>query len=65
MVDKELWLFRFSVDHASDSMFWVKPDGHFVFANESACRKLGYSKEEFLALSAGDIDPDFRSGRLR
>jgi two-component system, cell cycle sensor histidine kinase and response regulator CckA len=65
MIDKELWFFRFSVDHASDSMFWVKSDGHFVFANESACRKLGYSKEEFLTLSAGDIDPDFRSGRLR
>lgn len=65
MTNKELWLFRFSVDHASDSMFWVKPDGHFIFANESACKRLGYTKEEFLGLSVSDIDPDYASGHVR
>lgn len=64
MTEKELWLAQYSVDHASDSMFWVKPDGCFVFTNESACTRLGYTKEEFLSLSAGDVDPDFRSGLL-
>lgn len=65
MTDLEMLIFRYSVEHASDSMFWVKADGRFIFANGSACRKLGYSKDEFVELSVGDIDPDFRTGRLK
>ncbi len=64
MDQKELWLTRFSIDHASDAIFWIKPDGHFLYANESACKRLGYTKEEFMALSIKDIDPDVTSVQL-
>ena len=73
-----LRLTQYAVDHASDQIFAIGPDGYFRDVNESACRRLGYSKEELLKMSVMDIDPDFpkeawgecwarvvRSGQLR
>jgi len=55
--EEELRLTRYSVEHASDAIFWIDPQGHIVFANEAACRSLGRSREELLSLSIPDIDP--------
>ena len=56
-LEQELRLARFSVEHASDAVFWVDPHGRFVYANQASCRSLGYSREEFLSLSVSDVDP--------
>jgi PAS domain S-box-containing protein len=56
-LERELSLAQFSVEHASDAVFWVDPHGRFVYANQASCRSLGYSREEFLSLSVSDIDP--------
>jgi PAS domain S-box-containing protein len=32
--------------------------GRFIDVNETACRRYGYTREEFLNLSVGDITPD-------
>jgi len=58
MREEELWLTRFSIEHASESIFWIRPDGCFVYVNEAACNKLGYTKQELLALRVVDVDPD-------
>ena len=50
---------RFSVDHASDAIFWLGPDGRFQDVNEVACRRLGYTREKLLAMAVHDIDPNF------
>jgi len=47
---------QFLVDHASDSIFWVRPDGGLVYVNEASCRSLGYSREELLAMFIDDLD---------
>ncbi|MCX5811560.1 MAG: PAS domain S-box protein [Proteobacteria bacterium] len=47
---------QFVVDHASDNIFWVGPDGQFVYVNEASCRSLGYSREELLAMHVNDLD---------
>jgi PAS domain S-box-containing protein len=57
--EKELRLAQFSLANASDALFWVDPRGHFVYANEAACRSLERSREELLSLSVPDIDPLF------
>ena len=48
-----------SIVQASLDGFWVT-DGHsrILEANESACRMLGYSREELLGLSIADIEAD-------
>ena len=50
---------QYAVDHAADSIFFIGDNGYFLDVNESACRRLGYTKEELLTMSVMDIDPDF------
>ncbi len=52
-----LRLTQYSVEHAGDAAFWIAPDGRFVYVNETACRRLGYSHTELLSLSVPDINP--------
>jgi PAS domain S-box-containing protein len=58
-VEESLRLTQFSVDHAADPVFWVRPDASFAYANARACVHLGYSQEELLTLTVHDIDPNF------
>ncbi len=61
--EKQLDLAQFALENASDTIFWVGPDGRFVYVNRAACQQLGYSREALLALSVADIDPDFPADR--
>jgi PAS domain S-box-containing protein len=58
-MEQALRLTQFSVDHAGDAIFWLAPDGRFLYANSTACRRLGYSREELLSMTVHDIDPNF------
>ncbi len=62
--EEELWLTRFSIEHASESVFWIRPDGRFEYVNEAACNKLGYTKKELLTLRVVDVDPDHTKREL-
>ena len=46
-----------SVDRANDLVYWLNPEGRFVFVTDSTCRQLGYSREELLRKSIYDVDP--------
>lgn len=52
-------LAQFTVDKVADAIFWVNPDGRFIYVNETACRILGYSLDALLQLSVFDINPNF------
>ena len=60
-IEARLQTTQYAVDQAADQIFVIGPDGRFLDVNESACRRLGYSKEELLTMSVMDIDPDFPS----
>jgi PAS domain S-box-containing protein len=54
--EKAQQLFRALIDRSSDGIHAVDPvTGRFLDANESACRALGYTREELLKLSATDV----------
>ncbi|MFP5288848.1 MAG: PAS domain S-box protein, partial [Thermoanaerobaculia bacterium] len=53
---------QFLVDRAADAAFWAYPDGRFFYANEAACARLGYTREEILTLGVPDIVPPELSG---
>ncbi len=57
LAEEQLQLAQFSLEHMSDACFWVGADGQFQFVNEAACKLLGYSRQELLALKVSDIDP--------
>ena len=53
-------LFRKVLDHSSDAIEVIDPlTLRFLDVNETACRNLGYSREELLAMTIYDIDPGF------
>ncbi|MGC4115394.1 MAG: PAS domain S-box protein [Myxococcales bacterium] len=56
---------QFAIDRAEDQAYWMMPDGRFFYVNDAACRSLGYTREELLALSVSDIDPDFPPERVQ
>ncbi|MCF8037182.1 MAG: PAS domain S-box protein [Desulfobacteraceae bacterium] len=50
---------QFAMDRARDSILWVDDQGDIVYANDSACNSMGYTREELLEMKVFDIDPDF------
>jgi len=57
--EKSLQLFRMLVDQSSDAIEVIDPDTlRFIDMNGRACLNLGYSREELLAMSVWDIDPN-------
>ncbi|MEW6493330.1 MAG: PAS domain S-box protein [Cyanobacteriota bacterium] len=61
-VESMLQLTQFSVQQASDSIFWVDSDAKILGVNQAACHLLGYSEEELLSLTVHDIDPNYQTG---
>ena len=51
-MESSLRLMEFSINHASDSVFWVDPEGRLVEVSESMCRRLGYSRAQLLGHEA-------------
>ena len=55
----ELRLTKASLEIASDTVLWIDRKARIVYANQAACRSLGFSREELTSLSIPDIDPLF------
>ncbi len=45
------------------ALFWIHSTGQLLDANDSACRTLGYRREELQAMAVWDIDPGFPAER--
>ncbi len=58
-VEDRLQRTQYAVDHASDQIFLIATDGRLLDVNEAACRRLGHTKQELLAMSMTDLDPDY------
>lgn len=54
---EELYRSKFCIDYAVDSIYWIDGDAKFIYVNETACKKLGYSKQELMQMSLLDVDP--------
>jgi PAS domain S-box-containing protein len=53
---RALWLSRVALDSASDAVYWVDPDGSIFDVNQSACRMLGYRRDQLIAMQVADLD---------
>lgn len=47
------------VDRMSDAAYWSRSDGRLLYVNAAACRMMGYTKAEFLAMSVKDFALEF------
>ncbi|MGD9215089.1 MAG: PAS domain S-box protein [Desulfobacteraceae bacterium] len=55
--EKELRLTQYAVDHSATAILRLAPDARIVYANQAACRQLGYSRSELLAMRISNIEP--------
>jgi PAS domain S-box-containing protein len=53
---------HFCMENAGDGIFWLSPKGRLLYANKSACQRLGYTESELLGMNVFDLDPDFKPG---
>ncbi|HEX2055879.1 MAG TPA: PAS domain S-box protein, partial [Nitrospiraceae bacterium] len=62
-LEEQAQLFRTLMDHSSDAVFMCDPrTGRFLDVNASACRHLGYTREELLQLKASDVEVTVAGG---
>ncbi len=58
--NRQLMQVQFAMDRAGIGIAWKDVEtGRFVYANDEACRMLGYTQEEFLQLTVSDINPAY------
>jgi len=58
-MEKALRLTQFSVDQAVEAILWVDSSARIFNVNETACRMLGYARQDLTAMTVHDIDPNF------
>ena len=56
-IEEQLYLMLFAINAANEGFFLADESGGIRFVNDGACRSLGYSREELLAMRVFDIDP--------
>jgi PAS domain S-box-containing protein len=61
--EQALVMYQYSIDQASDAIFWMNRDAEFTYVNDQACRSLGYTREELTHLKLWDIDPVYPKER--
>ena len=63
--EQRLEFTQYAVDNAADAVFWIRPsDGSLEYVNQTACRNLGYTREELLALPVGAVASEFSPERM-
>jgi len=58
-MERELKLMQFSVEKASDEIFWMDSNGRVIYVNDATCNILGYSRAELLSMYVWDFDPTY------
>ncbi|MGB0129789.1 MAG: PAS domain S-box protein, partial [Rhodocyclaceae bacterium] len=56
--EEELQRFRYLVENVGQEVWLVRLDGRIVFANPAAAQSLGYTVEELVTMTIGDLERD-------
>lgn len=60
-----LKLTQFTMDHASEGIFWANPAGQFFLVNKSGESIFGFPKDELFTMTIPDLAPSFPDERFR
>lgn len=61
----EIKLFKFMADTAGDPFILMDENGRFVYLNDMAIHKWGYTKQELKQLRVPDVDPIYNEVKYR
>jgi PAS domain S-box-containing protein len=50
---------QLAINKLEDHFYLVDIKGHILYANDTACNALGYSRPELLAMKVSDFDPNY------
>ncbi len=57
--EEKLKITQFGIDHSQIGVYQIDEEGNINYANEQACKSLGYTYKELTSRSILDIDPTF------
>ena len=63
-METQFLLSYFTVEQAGDAIFWISRDGQIMHTNEEACKRLGYSYRELIAMNIMDVNRSYNADRL-
>ena len=56
----------FALNHIKEAVFLIGEDAQFIYANDEACRMVGYGREELTGgMRVPDVHPGWRSARFK
>ncbi len=61
----ELKKFKFISDNSSEAFYLVDKEGRFVYVNNTACKRMGYTEDELLKLNVPDVDTIYDKKRYQ
>ena len=56
-----LWMNNIAMEKAGDLIFWTDLEARLFHVNDTACSRLGYSRNDLLSKSLYDIEPDLNN----
>ncbi|WP_338524831.1 PAS domain S-box protein [Pseudomonas batumici] len=62
--EERLALMDFALSHAHEAAYLIDNQARVRYANDEACRSLGYSREELLRMTLADLDPDWTNEQV-
>ena len=62
--EQRLSLMHLALSHVHEAAYLIDRQARFRYVNEEACRSLGYSSEELLSITVGEIDPDWTNEQI-
>ncbi len=57
--EETLKIAQFSIDNASDAIFWGDSNGKLLYVNEAACKLLGYEREDLIHKHLYNLDVNY------
>ncbi|MEI6455546.1 MAG: PAS domain S-box protein [bacterium] len=60
VIEQQFRLNQYMVEHASECIYLIRPDSSIAYANEAACKLLGYTREELQSKKISQLDPLFK-----
>lgn len=62
--EERLSLMHLALSHVHEAAYLIDRQARLRYVNEEACRSLGYSREELLGMTVGEIDPDWTNEQI-
>jgi diguanylate cyclase (GGDEF)-like protein/PAS domain S-box-containing protein len=59
-LEEKYYMAYSAIEHSKIAHFWVNPEGRVTYANEFACKSLGYTRDELVGMNVWEFDPDYK-----